>query len=48
MTISKKYQTAQLFSTFIIIDYNNTFFKDHVILKTGIISSENSALPSQE
>ncbi len=51
---SQKYEAAQLFSTFIIIRnvswaaISILDLKDHVTLKTGVMASENSALPSQE
>ncbi len=51
------YSAAQLFSTFDInnnmfpehqIDLLEWYLKNHVTLKTGIMTAENSALPSQE
>uniref|UniRef100_A0A8C1XI23 Inhibitor of nuclear factor kappa-B kinase subunit alpha n=1 Tax=Cyprinus carpio TaxID=7962 RepID=A0A8C1XI23_CYPCA len=58
LSLTQKYEAAQLISTLIIIIIRNVsrapnytielFLKDHVTLKTGIIAAENSACSSQE
>uniref|UniRef100_A0A8C2JNG7 Inhibitor of nuclear factor kappa-B kinase subunit alpha n=1 Tax=Cyprinus carpio TaxID=7962 RepID=A0A8C2JNG7_CYPCA len=58
LSLTQKYEAAQLISTLIIIIRRNVsrapnytielFLKDHVTLKTGIIAAENSACSSQE